>query len=122
MVVAGRFPTWAALPVRSLPSDGTVNLLLRVGEEVVARFPLQPAPLPEVRTELGAEAAAAVQLAALTGVPVPEPLAVVADREQEWQGGRAWALVQAAGCLAYYEDTNPAMSRLARTLGAVLEG
>lgn len=34
---------------------------------------------------------------------------------------RGWALAQAVGCLAYYESTNPAMSRLAAdTLRAVL--
>ena len=32
----------------------------------------------------------------------------------EWQRGRAWAFEQAMGVVWYYEDTNPAMSRMGR--------
>lgn len=40
---------------------------------------------------------------------------------EEWQRGRAWALIQAMGSLWYYVDSNPAMSRVAEhTLHALL--
>lgn len=42
--------------------------------------------------------------------------------DAEWDRGRAWALVQALGCLWYYRETNPTMSTLAsHTLGALLD-
>lgn len=41
----------------------------------------------------------------------------------EWQRGRAWALVQAIGLVWYYADTNPGMAALGRsTLARVLDG
>lgn len=43
--------------------------------------------------------------------------------DDEWARGRGWALLQAIGCLGYYEHTNPPMSRLAhRTLTEILAG
>ena len=42
--------------------------------------------------------------------------------DQEWERGRGWALVQAAGCLWYYRESNPVMSETARrTLQALLD-
>ena len=41
-LIAGQFPQWSPLPVRPVPSAGTVNALFRVGDELVARFPLRP--------------------------------------------------------------------------------
>lgn len=39
-----------------------------------------------------------------------------------WDRGRGWALAQAVGCLWYYRETNPVMSRTAhRTLTALLD-
>ncbi len=35
-LVDQQFPAWRDLPVRALPSQGTVNLLFRLGEELVA--------------------------------------------------------------------------------------
>ncbi|MEV4439557.1 aminoglycoside phosphotransferase family protein [Streptomyces sp. NPDC049577] len=39
-LIAGRFPRWAALPVRRLPSGGTVNAMYRLGDDMVVRLPL----------------------------------------------------------------------------------
>jgi len=48
-------------------------------------------------------------------------IAVGAD-DQDWDRGKAWALAQAIGCLAYYRVTNPPMSQTARrTLQALLD-
>jgi aminoglycoside phosphotransferase (APT) family kinase protein len=42
--------------------------------------------------------------------------------EDEWERGKGWALAQAIGCLWYYRETNPVMSRTAhRTLQALLD-
>lgn len=42
--------------------------------------------------------------------------------DEEWDRGKGWAFAQAIGCLWYYRDTNPVMSRTAhRTLQALLD-
>ena len=38
-LVASQFPHWRGLPVTPVESDGTVNALFRLGEEVVLRLP-----------------------------------------------------------------------------------
>ncbi|TQN45927.1 aminoglycoside phosphotransferase (APT) family kinase protein [Humibacillus xanthopallidus] len=44
------------------------------------------------------------------------------SNDEEWDRGRGWALAQAVGCLWYYRETNPVMSRTAhRTLQALLD-
>lgn len=47
---------------------------------------------------------------------------VIGADDDEWERGRAWSFVQAIGCLWYYRDSNPEMSRTAhRTLIALLD-
>lgn len=42
--------------------------------------------------------------------------------DDEWDRGKGWAFAQAIGCLWYYRETNPVMSRTAhRTLQALLD-
>jgi aminoglycoside phosphotransferase (APT) family kinase protein len=79
-LVAAQFPGWRDLPVRPLGSTGTVNALFRVGEGLVARFPLMPGDAAETRRGLEAEASAARELLGRSRVPTPEPIAI---------GGRA---------------------------------
>ncbi|MEE6258530.1 aminoglycoside phosphotransferase family protein [Plantactinospora sonchi] len=38
-LVAGQFPQWAGLPLRPVPTAGTVNALYRLGERMVVRLP-----------------------------------------------------------------------------------
>jgi aminoglycoside phosphotransferase (APT) family kinase protein len=38
-LLAAQFPRWASLPIRRVPSAGTVNALYRVGDDLVARLP-----------------------------------------------------------------------------------
>ncbi|SCF25944.1 aminoglycoside phosphotransferase family protein [Micromonospora chokoriensis] len=73
-LVAEQFPRWRGLPVRPLPSTGTVNALFRLGAEVVLRFPLRPNASPDLRGELRREQEHARMLAARMPVAVPEPL------------------------------------------------
>lgn len=42
--------------------------------------------------------------------------------DEEWERGRAWSFVQAIGCLWYYRETNPEMSRTAYTTLTALLG
>lgn len=47
---------------------------------------------------------------------------VVGADDEQWERGRAWSFAQAIGCLWYYRETNPVMSRTAyTTLTALLE-
>lgn len=73
-LVAEQFPEWRALPVRPLPSTGTVNALFRLGAEIVLRFPLQPTADPELRAELLREQEHARLLGRHLPIAVPEPL------------------------------------------------
>jgi aminoglycoside phosphotransferase (APT) family kinase protein len=54
-LLAQQFPVWVPLPVRAAPSAGTVNALFRIGDRLVARFPLRSGDVAEVQRWLGAE-------------------------------------------------------------------
>ncbi|NUT34844.1 MAG: aminoglycoside phosphotransferase family protein [Hamadaea sp.] len=75
-LIADQFPQWRALPVRQVPSDGTVNAIFRIGDDLTARFPLQLHDIDVVRRELLSEAAAASELAGRTRFPTPEPVVI----------------------------------------------
>ncbi|MEV5322582.1 aminoglycoside phosphotransferase family protein [Nonomuraea sp. N2-4H] len=75
-LVNEQFPQWRDLPVRMLDAQGTVNAIVRIGDRLAARFPLQPGEPEAVRRTLEAEARAAGELAAATRFPVPEPVAL----------------------------------------------
>ncbi|MCA0293951.1 MAG: aminoglycoside phosphotransferase family protein [Actinobacteria bacterium] len=75
-LVAAQFPAWSGRPVRAVASAGTVNALFRVGDTLVARFPLLGDDPDAVRRDLEREAARTAELAASTAVPVPRPVAL----------------------------------------------
>lgn len=50
-LVAGRFPEWAALPVRAVESAGTDNAMFRLGDELVVRLPRVPYAARHVEKE-----------------------------------------------------------------------
>lgn len=75
-LVGDQFPRWRDLPVRALPSSGTVNAIFRIGERLAARFPLEPGDVGAKRAWLAAEAEAAAELAGRTRFPTPEPVAL----------------------------------------------
>lgn len=75
-LVSDQFPAWSALWIRRVASAGTVNALFRIGDELVARFPLLGDDADAVRRDLGREAAWAAELAAGTSVPTPLPVAL----------------------------------------------
>ena len=73
-LVDDQFPQWRDLPVRALPSQGTVNALFRLGDALLARFPL--VPRDDIREWLAAEAHAARKLHGRTRFATPEPVAI----------------------------------------------
>jgi len=75
-LIAGQFPQWRALPVRRIASQGTVNAIFRIGDDLAARFPLRPGDIEATRRWLEIEAAAARELAGRTRFPTPEPVAI----------------------------------------------
>ncbi|HEX3492469.1 MAG TPA: aminoglycoside phosphotransferase family protein [Streptosporangiaceae bacterium] len=75
-LVDEQFPQWRGLAVREVAAYGTVNKIFRIGGELAARFPLQPADPARTRAALAAEADAARELAAHTRFRTPEPVAL----------------------------------------------
>ena len=75
-LVAEQHPAWAGLEVRLLPQAGTVNAIARLGDDLAARFALQPGEPADVRRDLLREADAARRLAGRLQVPVPEVVAL----------------------------------------------
>jgi aminoglycoside phosphotransferase (APT) family kinase protein len=75
-LVYQQFPMWRGSPIRRVASEGTVNALFRIGDRLVARFPLQPADAGSTRDLLESEARAAGELAGRTRFPTPEPVAI----------------------------------------------
>lgn len=75
-LVAEQFAHWRGLPIRPVDSHGTVNLLHRLGDDLVLRFPLLPGDVDEIRATLEAEADAARRLLGRLPVASPEPVAL----------------------------------------------
>ncbi|MDX3670889.1 aminoglycoside phosphotransferase family protein [Streptomyces europaeiscabiei] len=76
MLIEQQFPDWRSLPVRSIPSQGTVNAIFRIGDRFTARFPLESAEVEPTRRWLESEAEAARELAGRTRFPTTEPVAL----------------------------------------------
>ncbi len=75
-LVADQFHEWGGLGVTPVTSAGTVNALFRIGDALVARFPLLPGEADVVRAQLRDEAARAAELHGSTSVPTPAPVAI----------------------------------------------
>ncbi|HEV2372175.1 MAG TPA: aminoglycoside phosphotransferase family protein [Streptosporangiaceae bacterium] len=75
-LVDEQFPAWRDLPIRAVNSQGTVNAIFRIGDQLAARFPLQPGDPGQIRRWLESEARAASELTGHTRFPTPEPVAL----------------------------------------------
>jgi aminoglycoside phosphotransferase (APT) family kinase protein len=75
-LIGAQFPEWRELPVRPVVSQGTVNAIFRVGDQLAARFPLQPLGGEATRRWLESEAEAARELLGKTRFPTPAPVAI----------------------------------------------
>ncbi|MEJ7774529.1 MAG: aminoglycoside phosphotransferase, partial [Nocardioidaceae bacterium] len=58
-LVHEQFPAWRQLPLLEVASEGTVNAIFRVGDDLAARFPLRAQDAVEAREWLESEASAA---------------------------------------------------------------
>jgi aminoglycoside phosphotransferase (APT) family kinase protein len=70
-LVRDQFPEWRDLPIATVTSAGTVNALFRIGEHLVARF-----PLTEPNADVEREVRATQEVLGLTRFPTPVPMAV----------------------------------------------
>lgn len=75
-LIADQFPAWAGLDVREVRSAATDNAIFRIGDDLAARFPLRRGNPDQLRRWLRAEAAAAHELALVSPVPSPIPVAL----------------------------------------------
>jgi aminoglycoside phosphotransferase (APT) family kinase protein len=75
-LVDEQFPQWQSLPVRSVATQGTVNAIFRIGDQLAARFPLQPGDPGRAQRRLESEADAARELAGVTRFATPRPVAL----------------------------------------------
>lgn len=73
-MLAEQFPRYADAAVVPLAASGTVNAIFRVGEDVTARFPLQPMDAEQAYAGLRREAEAMAEFADHAGVAAPRPL------------------------------------------------
>jgi aminoglycoside phosphotransferase (APT) family kinase protein len=75
-LVDAQFPAWESLPIQAVASQGTVNAIFRLGDQFVARFPLQGADAASTLISLQSEADAAGELLGRTRFSTPEPVAI----------------------------------------------
>ena len=62
--------------IRLLPSSATTSTVVRIGEDLAARFPLQPTDPDAARSALASELEAMGEFAAVSPLPAPEPVAL----------------------------------------------
>ncbi|WP_330239977.1 aminoglycoside phosphotransferase family protein [Streptomyces sp. NBC_00525] len=131
-LVGAQFPQWAGEPVRALASTGTVNAIFRIGDGLSARFPLRRVGADEALVVLEREARASAELAGVSPVPVPEPVALgrpgagypMPWSVQTWVPGRVALEEDPSGSDAFAEDLAGfvAALRTADTRGRVFDG
>jgi aminoglycoside phosphotransferase (APT) family kinase protein len=111
-LVDQQFPRWRGSPITKVASEGTVNALYRIGDRLVARFPLQPADAPSTRELLKSEARAARELAGRTRFRTPEPVALgepgygypLPWSVQTWVPGRTATEADPSGSAGFAHD------------------
>jgi len=75
-LVDSQFPQWQGLPITPVSAGGTVNAIFRIGQELAARFPLQPMDPVRMLERLRSEARATAELVGRTRFPTPAPVAM----------------------------------------------
>lgn len=111
-LVREQCPGWEALPVRPVPTQGTVNALFRLGDQLVARFPLVRDDVDADRARLTTETDAARELLGRTRFATPETVALGAPGAgyplpwsvQTWLPGRAATSDDHAGSAPFAHD------------------
>jgi len=111
-LVDEQFPRWRSLPVSSVPSQGTVNAIFRIGDRLAARFPLEPRDVDATLRWLRTEAEAARELVGRTRFPTPQPVAIGAPGAgyplpwsvQTWLPGATATEEDPGGSVAFAHD------------------
>ncbi|MET8259728.1 aminoglycoside phosphotransferase family protein [Micromonospora sp. NPDC005205] len=75
-LIADQFPRWETAPVRRVASNGTVNAIFRIGDDVAARFLLRPRDVAVAAELLEREAEASRRFAERSPFPAPRPIAI----------------------------------------------
>jgi aminoglycoside phosphotransferase (APT) family kinase protein len=75
-LVDEQFPDWRSMPIKRIASQGTVNAIFRIGEQLAARFPLRAQNADSTRRWLESEMQAARELAGRTRFATPTPVAL----------------------------------------------
>jgi aminoglycoside phosphotransferase (APT) family kinase protein len=131
-LIGEQFPQWQKLPVREVSTAATVNAIFRIGNQLAARFPLRMQDPTHARAWLRAEAATAEELAEVTSVPTPKPVAIGQPGHgyplpwslQTWLPGCDATIEDSAGSVAFANDLAAFISslRAADTLGRRFDG
>lgn len=111
-LVQDQFPRWSDLSVEALASQGTVNAVFRIGDQLTARFPLTPTAIDTQRQLLQREADAARELTGRTRFSTPEPVALGEPGRdyplpwavQTWIPGTVATPVDQSGSAAFAQD------------------
>lgn len=111
-LLSDQLPQWADLQLRLLRQAGTVNAIVRVGDELAARFRLQPGNPADVRRNLAREADASQRLVGRLRVGAPEVVALGEPGHgyplpwsvQTWLPGRDGSAVEPGASDAFAHD------------------
>jgi aminoglycoside phosphotransferase (APT) family kinase protein len=122
-LVRSQFPAWRGLTISPVRSHGTVNALFRIGDDLVARFPIQPGDPAATRKDLDEEADAARRLHTISPYPTPQPIEIGEPGEgyplpwavYSWLPGTIAADAEVAGSIGFAED----LATFVRALRAV---
>lgn len=75
-LIVDQFPEWRHEPLRRITTDGTVNAIFRIGNDLTARFPLRLADPSDMSGVLDREADAMRELTVCCPFPTPVPVAM----------------------------------------------
>lgn len=111
-IVSEQFPQWRDLTIRPVAGSGTVNRILRLGDELSARFPLVVDEPGDVLECLEIEADAARELLGETRFRTPEPVALGQPSDHypgpwavhTWLQGTPAAQVDVSGSATFASD------------------
>jgi aminoglycoside phosphotransferase (APT) family kinase protein len=111
-LVDEQFPQWAKHPLQRVHTAGTVNSIFRLGDDLAVRFPLVAQDPTEALAWLRTEADAALELAAVSPVPTPVPVAIGVPGKsyplpwtvQTWLPGHDASIEDPAGPIRFGED------------------
>jgi aminoglycoside phosphotransferase (APT) family kinase protein len=119
-LIAEQFPAWTGLDVCEVRSAATDNAIFRIGNDLAARFPLRGEDPGQLSTRLEAEAAATRELALISPVQAPVPVALGEPGHgypfpwsvQTWVPGCDATVEDPAGSLGFAEDLATLLSGL----------